>query len=192
MERIAEAIAITLIKNKIFEEKSKAFYQYGLQLGLELGLNILISIVIAVVLKMEVETIVFLTLFQLFRSYAGGFHLNSYLACTFFSSLTLISVLYLAKIMNCDYWVMGIITYVSNILIVICGPVGDINTPLSMSKKKECKRKLLLTCLFVLLLFMLLLIRPYVIPSKIIMLTSVLMLIVLLLGKIKLFLSDRK
>lgn len=49
-------------------------YQYGLQVAMEMSAGIAASICMAVYLGMRIESLLFLALFSVLRSYAGGLH----------------------------------------------------------------------------------------------------------------------
>ena len=98
MEKLAIKIADLLLKKKYIEESMYNIYQYGMQIALEIGLSFLTSVVICCVWGKIMEGIIFFAVFIPLRSYLGGYHMKSYVACYVFSCVTLIIVLGLSSV----------------------------------------------------------------------------------------------
>lgn len=98
MEKLAIKIADLLLKKKYIENSMYNIYQYGMQIALEIGLSFLASVVICCVWGKVMEGIVFFAVFIPLRSYLGGYHMKSYVACYICSCVTLIIVLGLSSI----------------------------------------------------------------------------------------------
>ena len=91
MEKLARKITDSFIINKVIGEEVREVYVYGFNLVLEVGLNLIICLVFSSVIRMLPEAVMFLAVFQLLRSYSGGVHLNSYLACSVLSNAVISS-----------------------------------------------------------------------------------------------------
>lgn len=185
MEKISHVLTDYLVcKGKISIDRS-CIYQYGFQIGLEVSLNTLISILIAVFFQMEWETVIFFVVFTVLRSYAGGLHLKTYMGCLICSCLSLMGLLLIVKYMEFDSFLsMGTIL-VSLILVKILSPVLDINRPVDNDDLLKFAKRLnysIVGIMFLsIVLFLLHLNRMLLMVSA----TTVFMVGILVLGKVK-------
>lgn len=142
MEQLSKIITTYLIRNDVINEEKSCIYQYGFQVGFEVCLNTLLSILFAVACKMELEAIVFLSVFALLRSYAGGLHLNSYLSCLICSCGSFLGILLLIKYLSVSKNVCSLIITSSLICIKLLAPVPDVNRPLNEKEERKFAKKL--------------------------------------------------
>lgn len=81
MKKIANKLASYVVHTGGISEQSFEVYQYGFQMGLEVMVCFVTSLGIAVYLHMIFEFAIFITIFILLRTYAGGLHIKSFLGC---------------------------------------------------------------------------------------------------------------
>lgn len=143
MEKASRMIASYLVRKKVVRKEEINICQYGLQVGMETCLSIVCGVVIAVLCSMEVETAVFLGVFFMFRSYAGGLHLNTYLGCLVCSCLSQLGLLLLVRNLSVNRNISAVIIICSFICIWLLAPVQDVNRPLSREEKERFRRKLI-------------------------------------------------
>lgn len=192
MEKVSCLLTNRLIRKGIITIDKGCIYQYGFQIGLEVSLNTFISFLIAVYLHMECETLLFFTVFTLLRSYAGGLHMETYLACLVCSCVSLTGLLLIAKYLDCHNFLSIGLIFMSLILVKILSPVLDINRPVSANDLLKFARRLnysIVGIVFLsIVLFLLRLDRMLLMLSV----TSLFMVGILVLGKIRYENSLRK
>lgn len=137
MEKLSNILTDYLIQRNVISAEKSRIYVYGFQIGLEVSLNTIISIIIAVLFHMEMETLIFFTVFALLRSYAGGLHLNTYIGCLICSCMSLLGLLLAVKYLNLDNSLAIEIVCISLLLIKFISPVQDINRPISSSEMQK-------------------------------------------------------
>lgn len=99
MSYLSDKLAAYLFSQTEDAQVSIEVYKYSTQVTLEMLSGILASICIAVFLNMELECLIFLILFSVLRSYAGGVHLDKFRHCFLFS--TMITVIVLMSVKYC-------------------------------------------------------------------------------------------
>lgn len=142
MEHLSNIMANYLVRKKIINVEKSCIYQYGLQIGLEVCVNTVFSVLIAVLCNMELEAIVFLIVFSLFRAYAGGLHLDTYISCLIGSCASFWGVLLLIKHLHISAGLSLNIISLSLVCIKLLAPVKDINRPLNKDEEKRFSIKL--------------------------------------------------
>ncbi len=192
MEKVSHILTDYLVnKGKIAIDKS-CVYQYGFQIGLEVLINTLISILIAVFLHMEWETLIFFIVFTLLRSYAGGLHMGTYLACLICSCMSLIGLLFIVKCLNCPrFFSLGMLS-VSLILVKVLSPILDINRPVNDDDLLKFAKKLNYSIMGIVFLSILLFLLELNRMLFMVSVTTMFMVCILVLGKVRYENSMRK
>lgn len=129
------------LQNSVISEDDISVYLYGYTLILEMAVNIIISIIIGLVFQSLLSVIVFLLVFMPLRSYSGGYHANSALACTIISNVTIAVAVIVVKyeLLNGVVEYVPIIEALIVMLISLMSPVDTANKRLSKSEKKRCQ-----------------------------------------------------
>lgn len=158
MRQLAIVFTDFILKKDVISTENYEIYVYGFQRFLELFLNITCSALIAYFLHMEVECLLFFLIFIPLRSYLGGFHLNTYYSCLFFSCFTLAAILSLVK-----YWTVGFelsipLYLISATCMKLTGAVNHPNRPVDSEEDADFKKKANTTLAIHALLFLILLI----------------------------------
>ena len=107
MENISKKLSDLLLENHYIEKSQYPIYQYGLQMAFEIGFSFISSIIICCICGKIIEGIIFFITFIPLRSYLGGFHMKSYIACYICSCIALIGALKLSSL-NPDYYISWI------------------------------------------------------------------------------------
>lgn len=185
MKKLAEKLTAYVIGKGIVTETEKNIYLYGFQMGLELISNLIVSIAIAIMMDMIPQAIIFFVIFIPIRTYAGGFHFDSYLPCFLLSVVTYVVVLKLAGIVSFTSWIYVVIDGLLLLLIRGLFPVQNIRRVLDEDEKRYFLKKLrciiFMDCILILGLWILGYDKLLIVAS----LTLVLIVITMIVGKIK-------
>lgn len=144
MEQIANKLTDYILKRGIISKEMIDIYRYGFQCFLELSISTICSIVIAIFLGMLPKCIFFFLLFIPMRSFSGGLHMKTYLACFIGSCLILTSTLLAVKYLVIPLSISFLIYIFTAILIMVIGPVDhpnrkvDAKDNLTFIKKTYC------------------------------------------------------
>ena len=185
MQRLALALAKYILNKEIISEENYDVYLYGFQSFLEISLNVIFSIFIALFLHMEIECILFFLFFIPLRSFNGGFHLENYYVCLFFSCITLVCILLIVKYYCFNTIASFILFFVSMILTKLLGAVNHPNRPVSKEENSYFRKKsniTFITSIFTAILFILFKQNSYLLLEALVYL---LVFLTLLIGKIK-------
>lgn len=158
LEYLSYKLANYILKRNVIQEEDYAIYQYGFQYFLELSVGTLCSIFIASILNMLPECLLFFLFFIPMRSYSGGIHLNSYIACFFTSCLVLISTLFTAKYLSISYTLSFTLYLLCAFLIKIIGPVNHPNRAVDFQENRSfiIKTNLIMLLHFIIAIILLL------------------------------------
>ena len=72
------------------ESDVQDFYRYGIEISISSLLNIVLVVIAGILIHHIIESIVFLTLFILIRSFTGGYHADTYFRCNLLMCTTFI------------------------------------------------------------------------------------------------------
>ncbi|TGY86902.1 hypothetical protein E5329_27840 [Petralouisia muris] len=140
MRYLSEKITCYIIKTGAISDEWYEVYQYGFQIGLEMLSCMVVCCGISIYLHMIPEFIVFIVIFILLRSYAGGIHLNTFFRCFLCSVTVQIMVLLFNKKYIFSFPVAWVIILSGAILILKEAPVESINRELEDNEKRHCKK----------------------------------------------------
>lgn len=104
MEKVAGVLADHLYDKDKFPAVSYDAFKYVIEFALEMAAGIFASGVIAVVFDMKWETALFLLIFWVLRSYAGGIHLDAFWQCFLFSTAVIAGTIALVKYVQMPMW----------------------------------------------------------------------------------------
>lgn len=140
MKWMSERLTEYVVKSGVVPEDLYAVYQYGFQIGLEMIFCFLVCFAIAIYLHIIPEFIVFSIIFMLFRTYAGGLHLNSFGSCFICSIVTQTLVTFVSTQYNFKMGTAWFIIAISSVLIYKLAPVESISKTLDEDEKRHCKK----------------------------------------------------
>lgn len=97
MKKLEVILTDYVVKKEDNENLNYNVILFGITTGLEFFIFIMLSFTGAIYLKMVIEYIIFLNVFIVLRSYAGGFHMATYKKCLICSCVVVWSVLTFIK-----------------------------------------------------------------------------------------------
>lgn len=155
MEHIAKKLTNYIYEKEIITEDLVEIYQYGFQCFLELSVSTICSIIIALFLGMLPECLFFFLFFIPMRSYGGGLHMKTYLACFIGSCIILASSLLAVKYFTIPILISFMLYLLAAILILVIGPVDHPNREVDAQENRTFIKRTYCTTLisFLLALF---------------------------------------
>lgn len=157
MEKLSLFFTNYILKKEVISKENYEIYLYGFQSGLEILINVICCIIIAVSLGMVIEAALFFAFFIPLRSYGGGLHMEKFLACLFFSCVTLSTILLLVKYLSLIPIVSIILYCISLLIIKIAGPVSHPNRPVKQEEILKFKKRgnlILIICSIIAIAFL--------------------------------------
>jgi accessory gene regulator B len=193
MKNLAVKLSEYIIKKGMANEEERTIYEYGFQYALETGLSIFITSIIAIALHMLSEGLLFYLVFIPLRSYAGGLHLNTYWTCLSLSCLTFSIILLIVKFLELPYFIMliTILVFIIAILLLLF-PVENENRSVDEEEKIYFQtrfKKILFIDIILVISFFIFECKQYLL---LILVTFFMIVITMLVGKIKYYLTVSK
>lgn len=123
------------------DEEVQNFYKYGIEISLSSLLNIILVLAVGGVIHHVIESIVFLCVFILIRSFTGGYHANTYFRCNLLMCITFILTVSLNLITSniITPSIMISLVFFNLIIAIIFCPVENKNKPIEQSRKIKLK-----------------------------------------------------
>ena len=123
------------------ESDVQDFYRYGIEISISSLLNIVLVVIAGILIHHIIESIVFLTLFILIRSFTGGYHADTYFRCTLLMCTTFILTALANSIFSNKFSLLIIIVLicVTELIVSILGPIENKNKPIDDSKRIKLK-----------------------------------------------------
>lgn len=149
MEQIIEPIVCKMFRKYITDDAQKEVYVYGATLILTTLLGIVSILLLSAIFFSIWDGILFLTVFSVVRTSAGGYHCKTYLKCFLLSNaifLGIMAVSLLFSYLPTDTMraLSGILLLVTWLYIFFNAPVVPINH--TLSKKKVLQNRLRARC----------------------------------------------
>lgn len=123
------------------ESDVQDFYRYGIEISISSLLNIVLVVIAGILIHHIIESIVFLSLFILIRSFTGGYHADTYFRCNLLMCTTFILTALANSIFSNKFSLLIIIVLicVTELIVSILGPIENKNKPIDDSKKIKLK-----------------------------------------------------
>lgn len=123
------------------DEEVQDFYRYGIEISISSLLNIILVLLVGLLIGHLLESVVYLILFILIRSFTGGYHADTYfrcnlLMCTTFVLTVLVNTVLTGRISLS--MAMGI-SGLTEITVLALGPIENKNKPIDESKRGKLK-----------------------------------------------------
>jgi len=135
MANISERITQSLINAGAAPAEDKALYEFGIRQGILLVINIATAVLIGLLLGMFWQSIIFLLTYNPVRTYSGGYHARTPLACYLLTIPITMAVLMGIKMLPWNVYLCVIALFCSVVIIEILAPVADPNKPLNEREK---------------------------------------------------------
>lgn len=151
IHRIAERIINWQVIRGNITEEEKNKYIYSYEILLNQVINLSIALILGLILCELKAVIFFLVIYIPLRRFAGGFHAKTNERCIIYSSLLVVCVIILNKMLR--YYAHGYenIMAICSVLLLVCvcciAPVEAQNKKLEVEEKKRYRRKVHLICL---------------------------------------------
>lgn len=137
--KLSEIITNFFIKRKLIQIEEKEIYCYSFELILAFVLNLSIVLAIGFGTLHFVETIIFLFVFLLIRTSAGGYHADTHFRCLLILSFIFVSFLLMVDF--CAYLNVNIsLATIGGVLLLVL-PIADCEEN-KLNKKRKTKLKL--------------------------------------------------
>ena len=143
MNRIVSRILIFITKQNVIsnDEEVQNFYKYGIEISISSLLNIFLVVCLGLIIHHVIESIIFISIFILIRSFTGGYHANTYFKCNLLMCVTYILIVSLNIILSNRITlpiVIGLVCF--NLTVVwILGPVENKNKPIEQFRRTKLK-----------------------------------------------------
>lgn len=113
------------------ESDVQDFYRYGIEISISSLLNIVLVVIAGILIHHIIESIVFLSLFILIRSFTGGYHADTYFRCNLLMCTTFILTALANSIFSNKFSLLIIIVLicVTELIVSILGPIENKNKP---------------------------------------------------------------
>ncbi len=183
-----------LIEKGISNKEDREIIIYGFYAGTMLLINVMTIIILGALLGMFLDSVLLLISFSLIRTYAGGYHHESPVACYFMSTGVIIFELVVLKYLPLEYITIAImiISIVSIPVILKLAPLSTEERPLDESEKKYFRKKVVTNLGIESVLLLVLVVAGFKHYSLLISLGIFLSAILLVADKLLVFLKSTK
>lgn len=121
------------------DQEVQDFYRYGIEISISSLLNIILVLSVGVLIHHVLESIIFLSLFILIRSFTGGYHADTYFRCNLLMCVTFVSTTFVNYVTLDNITLpiaIGLIC-LTEAAVLILGPIENKNKPIDASKRKK-------------------------------------------------------
>lgn len=141
MKDVPVKITDSLVNAGAVQLEDRALYEYGIRQGIFLVINIATAVLVGLLLGMVWQIIVFLLAYNPVRSYAGGYHAGTPLACYLLSLPVTAAVLLGIRLIPWNGYAVIITVICAGVTVLLLAPVEDANKPLDQLEIKVYRRK---------------------------------------------------
>ena len=138
--KLAEHIVQKLIAVSVVEEGDRELYIYGFFLLITRFYFFLVTIAFGCFLRIPCESVIFYIVFILLRSYAGGVHARTEMACTVWTTLTIGIAMVAIKMMEVLNGPILIFAVFSDLCILIHSPLDSEAKCLDANERRKFRR----------------------------------------------------
>ncbi|MEA3424005.1 MAG: accessory gene regulator B family protein [Bacillota bacterium] len=154
MEQLVVKVVDGFIARGIIAQGDKKIYEFGLRQGISIILNLVTIIVIGIFSGELWNLTIFSVAYLWLRPYAGGYHAETDLGCYLFSTILIIMVVFVSKVVVMNFQFIVVLMFSISVMLLIA-PVEDHRKLLDEMEVKIYKEKLRRRLLFELLIIML-------------------------------------
>ena len=185
MEKLASMLAEYMSRHNESSAFSYDVYHYSFLLLLEMTAGGITGIIIAMYMGVPVEAIIFIGVFFLLRSYAGGLHLETFFKCYLASTGILFIAFFLIKYWKAEVYVSFLLMLVFGGILIVSNGCNSKNRSVSSKESVYFKKKLFLTLALTSCLYLAFVITGYDQGSLAVSLAITISGLLMVLGKIK-------
>lgn len=146
--KLAERIVRKLIAVSAVEEVDRELYVYGFFLLITRFFFFLVTVAFGVFLKIPCESVIFYIVFILLRSYAGGVHAKTEMACTVWTMVAMGMATVFIKALEASTAKIPLCVLSFNICLLVLSPLDSGEKPLD-AEEKHRYRKICLILVFI-------------------------------------------
>lgn len=139
LEKLSEKIAKSWSENGITDPSLTEVYRYGIEITLSSILGIVLVTLTGAIFFSVWDAAVFLLTFIPIRSYCGGYHANTYLACNLSMICTFSAVALCAEHLAPSVYHIALSGVAGACIVLLFCPVENRYKPLDKHQKKKCK-----------------------------------------------------
>lgn len=139
LNKIATKFTKTMLAHKIIAEDMFDIYVYGFELLLSFLFNTTIILIAGVLLGRILQTLLFLLIFVLLRSFTGGYHANTYGVCTFVTFMVYGGVLLLSELYNPSLLFYALLAILGFVVMLVFVPIEHPNKKITEKQKRKYK-----------------------------------------------------
>lgn len=146
--RLAERIVENLIAASVVEEVDRELYVYGFFLLITRFFFFLVTVIFGCLLGIPLESVIFYIVFILLRSYAGGVHAKTEVACTIWTTVAMGIAMVIIKVLEVSNAKIPLCVLFFNICLLVLSPLDSGEKPLD-AEEKHRYRKICLILVFI-------------------------------------------
>lgn len=161
--RISAIITDYLYNQGAIKDEDKEIYVYGFDCFILSLFQTIILLVIGVITNSIIDSVVFVIVFALIRRYSGGYHAETKIACTIWTSAMLVGAISFVNVVNIGEmkFLIFLMMVFNAIIIILYAPIRNENKPLNPILVGENRRKAII-CTAIISVLALLLSNNYV------------------------------
>ena len=142
MDKLVNWITVRVCDGENFDDDKIAVVKYGIELMLLKIIFFGVCLVIGAFMGMFFECVVYLVLFTILRTNAGGYHADTRIRCFIQSMLTMIvAMLVLMYVNTVTMIVLSVTAFLSGIVIILLAPVDSENKRLEKDEIVKFKTR---------------------------------------------------
>lgn len=138
--KLAEHIVRKLIAVSVVEEGDRELYIYGFFLLITRFYFFLVTIAFGCFLRIPCESVIFYIVFILLRSYAGGVHAKTEMACTIWTTLAMGTATVTIKVLKASNAKLPLCLLLCNICLLAFSPLDNREKPLGADEKRKYRK----------------------------------------------------
>lgn len=137
---LAEHIVEKLIDASVMEEGDRELYVYGFFLLITRCFFFLVTIAFGCLLGIPCESAIFYIVFMLLRSYAGGVHARTEMACTVWTTVAMGMAAVIIRMLEESNAKIPLCVFLCNICLLVLSPLDSKEKPLDAEEKRGYRK----------------------------------------------------
>ena len=144
MEKLIDKIFYYFSEEDEMDTDKAEIIKYGLEIIILKSIFWITALIIGIIMGCFWESIVYLVMFAVLRSYAGGYHAKSRTRCFIQSIITIVVAMIVLKLINIygdGSEILLILTVVFSVIIIMLAPVDTANKELETDEYIKFKKR---------------------------------------------------
>lgn len=125
--KLSQRLANRLFNHGAISEELKDVYVYGFQLLISFVFSTSLVLFIGVALSKLIETLMFLIVYILLRSFSGGYHSKTYFMCTIITICVYLIVVLFTSFLDVNLIAYLSLLFIGTVLLLLLAPVKHPN-----------------------------------------------------------------